>query len=222
MWKSIIYKEWIKTRWFVILYAVLGLGFIAYLFLTVQRDLKFNNANSYWYSIIFLGASYFNTLKFIPLLGAVAISVAQYFPETLNKCIKLTFHLPLTENRALLMMMFYGSSCLALCYLIQVVILGAFSFIYFPSDIFITALITITPWYLAGFSSYYLTALIVLEPLWKYRLAYLIVAGIFLSIFFQSAATGTYAPIILPLTFFAIISSISLLFSGYRFRKGEM
>ncbi len=222
MWKSVIYKEWIKTRWFVILYAILGLGFIAYLFLNVQRDFKFNDANNYWYTIMFMGISYFSSLKFVPVAGALAISIAQYFPETVNKRIKLTFHLPINENRALLMMMLYGTFCLVLCYLIQLAIFLGLSFIVFPSDITIPALASITPWFLAGFATYYLSALIVLEPVWKYRIAYLIVAGTFVPVYLQSAPTGAYVPVNLALAFLVVIISISLLFSGYRFRKGEM
>jgi hypothetical protein len=222
MWKSVIYKEWIKTRWFVILYAVLGLSFIAYLFLNVQRDFKFNDANNYWYTIMFMGVSYFGSLKFVPVVGALAISVAQYFPETVSKRIKLTFHLPINENRALLMMMLYGTFCLVVCYFIQLAVFLGLSFIYFPSDIIVPALASITPWFLAGFATYYLSALIVLEPVWIYRLAYIIVAGTFVPLYLQSASIGAYAPVNLALAFLVVIISISLLFSGYRFRKGEM
>lgn len=222
MWKSVIYKEWIKSRWFIILYAAVGLGFIAYLFLNVQRDFKFNEANNYWYTIMFMGVSYFSSLKFVPIIGALTISVAQYFPETVNKRIKLTFHLPLNENRVLLMMMMYGTFCLVACYALQLAIFLGLSFVYFPSDIILPAVTSITPWYLAGFSAYYLSALIVLEPVWKYRIAYLLVAGTFVPLYFQSATTGAYAPVNFALAFLVIIISISLLFSGYRFRKGEM
>jgi hypothetical protein len=222
MWKSVIYKEWIKTRWFVILYAVLGLSFIAYLFLNVQRDFKFNDANNYWYTIMFMGVSYFGSLKFVPVVGALAISVAQYFPETVSKRIKLTFHLPINENRALLMMMLYGTFCLVVCYFIQLAVFLGLSFIYFPSDIIVPALASITPWFLAGFATYYFSALIVLEPVWIYRLAYIIVAGTFVPLYLQSAPIGAYAPVNLALAFLVVIISISLLFSGYRFRKGEM
>lgn len=222
MCKSVIYKEWIKTRWFVILYAVLGLSFIAYIFLNVQRDFKFSDANNYWYTIMFMGVNYFSSLKFVPVLGALAISVAQYFPETVSKRIKLTFHLPINENRVLLMMMLYGSFCLVTCYIIQLAVFLGLSFIYFPSDIIMPAMISVTPWFLAGFAAYYLAALIVLEPVWKYRMAYLLVTGTFVPLYFQSAPTGAYAPVNIVLAFLVIIISISLLFSGYRFRKGEM
>jgi hypothetical protein len=222
MWKSVIYKEWIKTRWVIILYAILGLGVVAYIFLNVQRDFKFNDANNYWYNILFMGVRYFGSLKFVPLFGALAISVAQFFPETVSKRIKLTFHLPLNENRVLLMMMLYGTVALVASYFLQLALFYALSVVFFPSDIIFPALASITPWFLSGFACYYLAALIVLEPVWKYRVAYLVVAGTFVPLYIQSAPTGAYAPANLALALLVIIISVSLLFSGYRFRKGEM
>lgn len=222
MWKSVIYKEWLKTRWFIILFAILGLSAVAYIFLIVQRDFKFNDANNYWYSILFMGVRYFGYIKFVPIIGALAISVAQYFPETVSKRIKLSFHLPINENRILLMMMLYGTTCLLVCYILQLALFYVFSVIYFPSDIILPALATLTPWFLSGFATYYLAALIVLEPVWKYRFFYLVVAAAFIPLYFQSSVVGGYAPVNLRLALLVVITSISLLFSGYRFRKGEM
>lgn len=222
MWKSVIYKEWLKTKWFVILFAAIGLAAVAYIFLIVQHNFKFNDANNYWYTIMFMGVQYFGYLKFVPIIGALAISVAQYFPETVSKRIKLTFHLPINENRVLLMMMLYGTACLLGCYFIQLALFYSLSTIYFPSNIILPALASITPWFLSGFATYYLTALIVLEPVWKYRILYLVVAVAFIPLYFQSSATGAYAPANFGLALLVIITSVSLLFSGYRFRKGEM
>lgn len=222
MWKSMIYKEWLKTKWFIILYAILELSAVAYIFLNVQRNFKFNDANNYWYSILYLRVRYFEYLKFVPIIGALPISLAQYFPETVNKRIKLTFHLPIDENRSLLMMMLYGTCCLLSCYILQLALFYALSIIYFPSNIILPALVSITPWFLSGFAVYYLAATIVLEPVWKYRLFYLVVAAAFIPLFFQTSLTGGYAPANLGLALLVVITSISLLFSGYRFRKGEM
>jgi hypothetical protein len=83
-------------------------------------------------------------------------------------------------------------------------------------------LVTLCPWVLSGFAIYYLVALIVLEPVWKYRFAYLLVAAAFVPLFYEQALPGGYGPANPVLFVLVIILSISLLFSGYRFRKGEM
>ncbi len=222
MWKSVIYKEWLKVKWFFIIVTLLEIMVAGYVFIKVQHDFKFNEAKNYWYLILFMGAPYFGYLKFVPLVSALAISIAQYFPETVDKRIKLTFHLPINENKILITMMLFGTACLLAGYLILLAIFYGFSTFFFPSDIIVPALISITPWFLSGFAAYYFVALIVLEPVWKYRFFYIVVAALFLPLFLESASIGSYAPANPVLFVLVIILSISLLFSGYRFRKGEM
>jgi len=222
MWKSIIYKEWIKTKWFFIIAAVLGVLVVGYIFIKVQHDFKFNDPNNYWYVILFMKVKYFSILKFLPLVIGLAISVAQYFPETVNKRIKLTFHLPINENKVLVIMMMFGTVSLLASYVLLTSIFYVFSTIFFPSDIILPALVTITPWYLAGFAIYYLAGFIILEPVWKYRFLYTIFAASIFPVFLESAIAGGTAPANLFLVILVVGLSISLLFSGYRFRKGEM
>lgn len=222
MWKAVIYKEWIKIRWFLILFAAVGILAVGNIFLKVQHDFKFNDANNYWYLLLFQGLKYFNYLKYLPIFGALAISVAQFFPETVNKRIKLTFHLPLNENKVLIMMMLFGTFCLLVTYSILFLMFLGLSTIYFPADIIHATNISITPWFLSGFAAYFLVALIVLEPVWKYRFFYIVVTATFIPFFLESSTTGGYAPANPILLVLVLILSISLLFSGYRFRKGEM
>ncbi len=213
MWKSVLYKEWLKIKWFLILFAGFGILAVGYIFLNVQHDFKFSDPNNYWYYIMFLGVRYFGYLKFVPIVGALAISVAQYFPETVNKRIKLSFHLPINENKVLLIMMLFGTACLLACYILMVLLFYILSTIYFPSDIILPALISITPWFLAGFAIYYLVAFIILEQVWKYRLLYIVFAATIIPVFIESSIAGGYAPANPLLAVLVIVLSISLLFS---------
>lgn len=224
MWKSVIYKEWIKTRWFVLVYLLIGIIAVCNIFLRVQHDFTFNDAQKYWYLQMFQGLQYFGYgfFKYVPLIGALAVAVAQYFPETVEKRIKLTFHLPVKEDKVLLVMMVYGACCLLIISLVTFLLFVLFSMHYFPVEVVKGAIVTIAPWFLSGFVAYFLTALIVLEPMWKYRFLYLIVASAFIPLFLTKANTGANAPSLPILAVFTVILSISLLFSGYRFRKGEM
>lgn len=217
-----IYKEWLKIRWFLIGAAVVGLFVIAYMFMNAQRAITFSGANSLWYQILFQNRQFFMLMKYVPLLIGVVIGVAQYFPETVNKRIKLTFHLPLRENKALLMMLGAGLVSLLVCFLLHFVCFWIFSNAYFGFEITNAALISILPWFLAGFAAYFLVALIVLEPVWKYRIIYSIAAAAFVPLYLKYGMAGAYAPINLKLALLTVLISVSLLFSAYRFRKGEM
>jgi hypothetical protein len=217
-----IYKEWIKLKWFLIMYALFAVLVIGYIFLKVRHDMVFNEPKSFWYGILFKGYQYFKYLKYVPLMGGIMIAVAQYFPETVNKRIKLTFHLPREENAMLLTMMGFGTTCLVCCYLLVIMFFGFFSTLFFPAEIISAATISILPWFLAGLAAYFWVALVLLEPLWLFRLLYFLAACGIIPFFLKQGVSGSYAPVILKLSGIVALLSISLLFSGYRFRKGEM
>lgn len=222
MLKSMIYKEWLKIRWFLIGAVAVGLLVTAYIFMNIERSTVFSGANNVWYAILFMNDQFYGLLKYIPLLIGIGVGVAQFFPETVNKRIKLTFHLPIEENKALLMMLGSGFISLFLCFLLNFLTFWMLSASYFGSEITITALTTILPWFLAGLASYFLVALIVLEPIWKYRLFYSLAAIAFVPLYLKSGLAGAYGPINAKLALLCLLISVSLLFSAYRFRKGEM
>jgi len=222
MWKSIIYKEWLKIRWFLIGFTALGLLGIGYLFLTVKHGFTFSGGKNYWYGILFMGQQYFRYLKFVPILGGLAIAIAQYFPETINKRIKLVFHLPIEENKALLMMHGFGFGSLLLSYCLIFSVFLGLSAHYFPFEIVMAASVSMLPWFLAGFTAYFIVALVVLEPKWLYRVLYSLAGGFFMTFYLKSAPAGGYAPANPVLLVLTVLMSIALLFSAYRFRKGEM
>ena len=222
MWKSVIFKEWLKIKWFAIAFTILGLLTIGYIFLTIQHSFLFSGGKNVWYSSQFMGYQYFFYFKFIPVLGGIALSVSQYVPELTNKRIKLTFHLPVKENKILLMMHSFGALTLTAAYLLLFVVFTALSRVYFPSQIVFDAVVSILPWIFAGYVTYFFVALIVLEPIWMRKLLYAAVAGLFTTIYLQSPGTAAYAPANTGLFILTILLSIVVLFSAYRFRKGEM
>jgi hypothetical protein len=222
MWKSMIYKEWLKIRWFLAGSVIIGLVAMAYIFMNAQRAITFQGASSLWYLILFQNLQFYSLFKFIPLLIGAAIGVAQYFPETVNKRIKLTFHLPLQENKAVIMMLAAGTVSLIVCFLLHFLTFWALSSNFFGPEITHAALITIFPWFLAGLNAYFLVGLIILEPIWLYRLLYSLAALAFIPFFMKYGIAGAYAPINPILAVLTVLLSVSLLFSAYRFRKGEM
>ncbi len=222
MWKSIVYKEWIKVRWYLIMLTIFGLLVLSVLFLEVQHNKIFSGANNYWYAILFNGYLFFRILKYIPLLIGLVFAFAQYSPEIASRRIKLTFHLPINEDRVIFIMMLFGMISLIISYGIMFLLFWGMSDFFFAREITNAALISTLPWFLAGFSSYFLVSTIILEPVWLYRILYAVVAVLFIPIFFEGSVGGGYGPINLPLAILTLIISVSLLFSAYRFRKGEM
>lgn len=222
MLQSIIYKEWIKTRWFLLALTILGLLAVGNIFLKVQHNITFNEAHKYWYLVLFQNQKYFSGLRFIPVVIGVGIALVQYIPEITAKRIKLTFHLPLNENRALLMMLGYGVVVLLLCFALIFVVFLLLSQHFFAREIVHAAIVSVIPWFLAGFAGYFLGGLVVLEAIWKYRVAYFLASAAFILFFFERGLAGAYAPLNWKLAVLTLLISLSLTFSAYRFRKGEM
>lgn len=222
MWKSILYKEWLKLRWIILISTVLGIMAVGSLFLNVQHDFLFMGAMTYWYNTLFLGVQYFHLLKYVPLVIGIAIGVAQYFPETVNKRIKLSFHLPINENKILLLMMLCGTITLLVTFGSMFLLFWGLSAHFFPQEIVYGAIVSVTPWFLSGFVIYFFISLIVMEPVWKYWILYGLIGYAFIGLYLEPSTTGGYEPINLKFIVLTILLSLSSLFSAYRFRKGEM
>jgi hypothetical protein len=222
MFKSIIYKEWIKIRLIVLISLGLGLLALINIFLKVRHDILFVDAANYWYSFLFRGSTYFGILKYLPFAIGLAVAIAQYIPETVNKRIKLTFHLPVSENGILIRMHAFGAAVLLTLFLVFMGLFTAGSAIFFPSNIINPSLVTMTPWFLGGMATYFLVALILLEPVWIFRGLYAVVAAGFVTLFYTSASIGAFTPVLPALILITLLLSFVVLFSGYRFRKGEM
>ncbi len=222
MWKSVIYKEWLKIRWFLIGFTALGIIGVGYIFLKVQHDITFMEGKNYWYSILFQNLQYFAYLKFLPLAGGLIIGIAQYFPETVNKRIKLAFHLPVRENKMMMIMVLFGAGSLLVSFLLLFVLFVLLSGIFFPSGIILGAITSVLPWFCAGLAAYFFVALVILEPVWKYRFLYSLVGVFFISLFLKTSVTGGYGPVNPVLAVLCLLLSFGVLFPAYRFRKGEM
>ena len=60
-----IFKEWIKVRWFLVIFTLLAVLAIGYIFIMVQHDFTFREAKNHWYSVLFQGFQYFRYLKYL-------------------------------------------------------------------------------------------------------------------------------------------------------------
>lgn len=222
MLRSIFYKEWIKIGRAAILLTAVGLLLIAGIYLTVRHDLLLKDAELYWYDIVYQKMIYFSIFKFMPLVTGLLIGLAQFVPETVEKRIKLSLHLPINEEEVVLKMLGIGTTIVLTSFLLLFAVIYAWGLVYFPVEMVQKTAVTVLPWFYSGLATYFLASFVVLEPLWKYRILYILTGGAFITFFYKSNVAGAYQPILLPLLLCVIMASISSLFSIYRFRKGEM
>ncbi len=216
------YKEWIKVRLVFILSLVVGLIAILGIYLNVRHAFIIASAREFWDGVINQRYIYFSLFKFIPLGIGILFGLAQFLPEVKDRRIKLTLHLPLNEEKAGMKMVVFGLICLVALYLVLTAFLIIPGWYYFPQEVVVLSASTVIPWLSAGLAAYFLTGLIIIEPLWKYKVFYTLLGFAFINLFFQSSLAGAYKYAWLPFLGIILLVSISILFSIYRFRKGEM
>ena len=172
----LIYKEWIKTRWFALVALVAGLAAVVGIFAGVAGGIR-DDAPFYLSRLLTNKEAFFALFRFVPLFAAVLIGVSQFLPEVVDKRIKLSLHLPLGPVRVVYSMVLYGflllSAILACCLLLFV----GLTAVYLPAEVIRAALVTMMPWVLGGMTAYFWIAMIAMEPVGKFRFFYFIAQG---------------------------------------------
>ncbi len=220
MFKSIIYKEWIKTRWVVIISFLAVFITLIYIQLEVRHYIELMTAFSNWLYIVQRKMLYYEIFKYFPLIIGVVISILQFVPEMSKNRMRLSYHLPISEKKLLLSMTSIGFSLLIINLAIIVGGLVGISYIYYPTEIVQSMLFTIFPWLLGGIAIYFLTSTIILEPSWKYRIILIIIAFAFLKLLFMESGYNEYQFSIWKYVLIVVFFPLMVLFPGHRFRKG--
>jgi hypothetical protein len=220
MYRSIIYKEWIKTQKFIWLLLAVFLTLGIYSFMKIYEGVRLTGMVAYWETIIQKDTTLFPYFKYVPLLSGFLLAIIQYLPELQYKRLKLTLHLPLNENKIVALMLGYGFFVLSLFFFITLPVLLLGLSRYFTLEIVYAVLWNILPWFIAGWAAYLLTAWVCLEPLWKLRIPNIIAGMCALSFFFIGAKSGAYQPFIPCLTVFVIIAFSFSFYSVIRFKEG--
>lgn len=222
MIQSLYYKEWLKSRWILLIILLVFIGVILYSFVNISQNLRVGGVNSVWDMIVQQGVYYFGYLKYLPLMAGILLAITQYVPEMANKRLKLTLHLPLPESKIMLSMLSFGIISLAIIFLLvySVIYVGTLS--YFPSEVaYWNAIITL-PWLLGGITAYSLTAWICIEPVWKQRILNSIIAVLIVALFYFDATPGAYNPSMIYIITIAILSMAFSFYSLARFKDGEL
>ncbi len=222
MYKALFYKEWLKTRWAIIISAAFLLLVLIKMVLEISYSIRLMDANNMWNQIVMLGYMYYGDLLYLPTLIGLAIAITQFVPELSENKLKLTLHLPMPENTILLTMLLYGMLNLFVLFITAESLLLLLSAQFFPAQINMSALMTTMPWFLAGLVAYLATATIFVEPRWPKRIIMAVFFLLFVDTLLNHSLHDTYTR---SFVFFVIISllfSISILYSAQRFRKGVL
>ena len=220
--KHLLYKEWIKTRW----YAAVGLAGSLILAVYACIDavsMLHDMGGAFFYSTLLTGnIALMTQLKYLPLAIALLIGLPQFLPEITNKRIRLTLHLPVGSTAVVYTMVLYGLAVFCCTLLPALLITTATLAASFPAEVVVATLQTLLPWLLGGMTAYFFTAMIAFEPVWKFRFGYILIAYLTLRFFYLGYGVGnavTAYPLLLVIT---LVSSLAVIYTSHRFNKGEL
>lgn len=221
MTRAIFYKEWIKTRWYLLLALSVTTGFAGYSMLRINRVAELKGVEHVWEVMLTRDTAFVDLLEYIPLLAGLLLAIVQYVPEMHHKCLKLTLHLPYPRLRMVNIMQLYGLVVLLLCFTVNYLLMWVYLQDILPRELWSRILLTALPWYTAGIAAYLLLTWICLEPTWKRRVLNLVVSVLLLRIFFLAPAPEAYNAFMPWLLLYTLLLATLPWLSVERFKAGK-
>ncbi len=223
MYKALFYKEWIKIRWALLGYLSVVVLDLLYIGLNLRYEFEVASAIRRWLVTINYQIQYFSPIifKYLPVIGGLAIGILQFVPEAVKNRFRLSFHLPIEEKKMLLFEILIGIVFILAIYLIIIIGLLIIGNTFFPVELTRAAILTSLPWLLAGIIVYMATAMITSEPSWNKKIILMILTFFTLALYFQGRNFNQYNHCIIQYTILMLLFTITILFPGYRLRKGS-
>lgn len=218
---ALIFKEWKKTRWIIFGVIFVGLLIETYLFLRILRSARMVGMEHLWDVIVNRDTFLFSHLKYWAVVSGIALALAQFIPETINKRIKLSLHLPLPESQIIITMVGYGQLFLLAIFFFILTVVSIVASFYFPQQILYSILTTLLPWLFAGLVANSLMAWICLEPTWSRRIFNILLSTAIIQLFFLSDFPASYIRV-LPYIGLVVLCVFPFVFlSVKRFKIGK-
>ena len=222
MLKAILYKEWIKLRWAVIVLAGLTVLALAYSASMINYYVEFQGAFQNWMYVIGKGLLLKNIVfvKVMPLITGLAFALLQFVPEMTGKRMRLSYHLPIAEKKLLLSSVGIGFLFLLLEIVFLFFGLWLMVSLTYPAEIISKVLMSTLPWFLGGAAVYFMAAFIILEPSWVYRIIYGVMAYGLITKYYEAGTYDQYQTLWAYILIVAVMP-LTVMFAGHRFRRGS-
>lgn len=190
--RGLLYKEWLKLRYLgLIPFALLFIGLLAS-FYDMYGMKSAGGGLTLWQAVMLRAHMPFKPMQYLPLFAGVWLAAIQFAPECLNQRLRLFFHLPVNEHRALFLIMGVGAGLLLALSGILCLAGGWIICLFMPEEAARLVIATLLPWCLTGFIAYAATALILIETSVPRRLWYGAVGSIFVLGLLDGQDYGSY------------------------------
>ena len=223
MYKSIFYKEWVKLRRIFFVMLALGVILAVSAWLYLSHAVKFSGPVQVWDMYLYRGRLFYSQfIKYFPVFVGILLGIVQFVPEIMAKRIKLVFRLPIGEDTVVMTMIGIGLLFLIVIFGLMLTLVLLSASLIFPYEVVSSLFFTILPWLMGGIITYFITSMVILEPIWKYRILYLPVGFGLVKLFLYSSWYNSYEKCMGYILGSVLLLSIAVLFTSTRFRKGVM
>lgn len=221
MLKAIYYKEWIKCRNIILLLGAIALSLSIYIIISSNYAFRNSGVMTTWLSVADGGESIIPSYFcwFLVSIGGI-IAAVQFSSEMVDKRLKLTLHLPRAESKIILSLSSFGLMATALISLMAVVTLAISLQFSYPYELVVGEISRLLPYFFGGFTLYNLTAMVVVEPIWRRKVTYIFIAVGALYPFVIGAKIGANMGILSTLILIVIVTIAALFFAVNRFKDG--
>lgn len=221
MFSALCAKEWAKTKRVLLLSLILLIGLMIYVYIYTDQMFRVSGAVQVWNAILLKDASILpSVVRYFPPLIALLIALVQFVPEMIDKRLKLTLHLPLSEIKISTSMLLYGIGILVGTFAILTIGLVIQLRLFYAAEIVWQMLWQLLPWLMGGCAMYIFTAWICLEPVWKQRVCYIPLALGGMALFFFDGKPGAYIAFLPFLLLLLVLLFFFPLYSIARFKDG--
>jgi hypothetical protein len=220
MFRSLVFKEWLKIRWIFVGLAIINCLVDINIYFDLANMFKTYSANVVVGQFQFYEIVYYTDIKYILLLTGLILAVFQFFPEINQSRLKLTFHLPVKENKLIFQMTGFGVILLVAIFLIDLISLSIISIKYLPKEFFDSMLTTTLPWYLGSICTYVWVVIIFVEPNWIKRIISIFIAVGTVNLFYAGEGYSKYSPSILFFILLTALCGTIIFLSAYNFKRG--
>lgn len=221
MIKSIFFKECVKTRWALVLIMIIFTAVIVYSFMNVSRGLRVAGSAHIWDMIVQKNITFVSFIYYVPLLAGLLLGISQYSPETYNKRLKLTLHLPIKESYNLLTMLSFGIISLGAIFIVAYAVLNIGFNHYFSYEVAQWNMAKVAPWLWGGIAAYLLCAWVCIEPVWKQRVFNSIISLLIVWLFLFDETSNAYNPFLPYLIGGVLLLIVFSFHSLVRFKEGK-
>jgi len=223
MFKAILFKELLKIRSIYFLLIFLLFTVLIFLYFDIIKSFHAIEPHSMlWYEAVFIGNIYYEVLKFFPTLCAITIALAQFLPEIHRKKFRIPLHLPINQNKMVLLYLLVGLSLLTIINILYLSGLYLTSSTFYPDIITNSSIINSMTWILASYIIYNAIAAIMIEPYLKRKSFIFILFLLISSMLFINQEYEAYNNVFLFYTCIFFLSFSVALLSLYRFKNGNI